>query len=150
MILCGVEKQSQRVHPHEGVIGRRKSQWTTDFSQYSGTYIVYNSHVTSCNFSFSLVMVTPRSHVFVFHLLPFTSMCCLFLIGYLPKLTSMSERICHQSPSLSTFIGQGDIPIITLMIFSSAGWSCQHIHRYKNTCRSWWHFGNYFVDIIFG
>ena len=33
------EKQSQRVRTHEGVIGSRKSQWTTDFNQNSWTHI---------------------------------------------------------------------------------------------------------------
>ena len=36
-------------------------------NQNSGTYIVYNSHVTYCNSPFSLVMVTLTSHFFVFH-----------------------------------------------------------------------------------
>ena len=79
--LCGTDEQSQRVCTHKGVIGSRESQWTTDFSQNSGTYIVYNSHMTCSNSSFSLVMVTPTSH-FVFHWLQFMSMCFLFPIGY--------------------------------------------------------------------
>ena len=83
--LCGVEKQSQRVHAHGGDVGRWKRQWTTDFSRNSGTYIVYNSHVT-----FSLTMVTPTSHFFAFHWL-----CCLLPIGYLPKPSSVGVRICH-------------------------------------------------------
>ncbi len=72
--LCGAEKQLQRVRAYKGVVGRQKSQWTTDFSQNSGTYIVYNSHVTCSSCSFTLVMVTPTSHFFVFHWLQFTSM----------------------------------------------------------------------------
>ena len=88
--LCGVEKQSQRVCTHEGVVGRRKSQWTTDFSRNSGTYMVYNTHVTCSNSPFSLTMVTPTSHFFAFHWL-----CCLFLIGYLPKPGSVGVHICH-------------------------------------------------------
>ena len=47
--LCGAEEQSQRVCTHEGVIGSRKSQWTNDFSQNLGTYIIYNSHMTCSN-----------------------------------------------------------------------------------------------------
>ena len=80
----------KRVHTHEGVVGRRKSQWTTDFSRNSGTYKVYNSHVTCNNSSFSLTMVTPTSHFFAFHWL-----CCLLPIGYLPKPGSVGVRICH-------------------------------------------------------
>ena len=89
--LCEPEKQSQRVRAHERVVGKRKSQWTTEFSQNSGTYIVYNSHVTCINSSFSLAMVRPTSRFFDFHWL-----CCFFPIGFLqPKLTSVSGRICH-------------------------------------------------------
>ena len=61
-----------------------------NFSRNSGTYIVYNSHVTCSNSSFSLIMVTPTSHFFAFHLL-----CCLLPIGYLPKPDSLGVRICH-------------------------------------------------------
>ena len=88
--LCGAEKQSQKVRAHEGVVGRRKSQWTTDFSRNSGTYLVYNTHVTCSNSSFSLTMVTPSSHFFAFHWL-----CCLLPIGYLPKADSVGVRICY-------------------------------------------------------
>ena len=88
--LCGAEKQSQRVHAHGGAGGRWKSQWTTDFSLNSGTYIVYNSHVTCSNFPFSLTMVTPTSHFFAFHWL-----CCLLHIGYLLKSGSVGVHICY-------------------------------------------------------
>ena len=71
-------------------VGRRKSQWTTDFSQNSGTYIVHKSHVTCSNSSFSLTMVMPTSPFFAFHWL-----CCLLPIGYLPKPGSVGVRICH-------------------------------------------------------
>ena len=60
--MCGAEKQLQRVCTHRGAVRRWKSQWTTDFSRNSGTYIVYNSHVTCSNSSFSLTMVVPTSH----------------------------------------------------------------------------------------
>ena len=84
------EKQSQRVRAHGGAVRRRKSQWITDFSRNSGTYIIYNSHVTNCNSSFSLTMVMPTSHFFAFHWL-----CCLLPIGYLPKPGSVGVCICH-------------------------------------------------------
>ena len=80
MILVWSRKAIQRVRAHEGIVGRRKSQWTTDFSRNSGTYIVYKSHVTCSNSSFSLTTVTPTSHFFAFHWL-----YCLLPIGYLPK-----------------------------------------------------------------
>ena len=88
--LCGAEKQSQRVRTHGGAVGRRKSKWTTDFSRNSGTYIIYNSHVTCSNSPFSLTMVMPTSHFFAFHWL-----CCLLPIGYLPKPSSVGVCICH-------------------------------------------------------
>ena len=69
--------------------------------------------------------LTPTSHFLVFYWLQFTSMRCLFPTGYLPKPTSMGGRICHHLLSSTTSIGQGDIPLITLLILSSAGWSCQ-------------------------
>ena len=90
MILLWSRKQSQRVRAHRGVVGRWMSQCTTDFSQYLGTYIVYNSHVTCSNFSFSLTMFMPTSHFFAFHWL-----CCLLTIGYLPKPGSVGVCICH-------------------------------------------------------
>ena len=88
--LCGAEKQLQRIRAHEGIVGRWKSQWTTDLSRNSGTYIVYKSHVTCSNSSFSLTMATPTSHFFAFHWL-----CCLLPTGYLPKHGSVSVRIFH-------------------------------------------------------
>ena len=88
--MCGAEKQSQRVRAHEGVVGRLKSQWTTDFSRNSGTYIVYNSHVICSNSSFPLTMVTHTFHSFALHWL-----CCLLPIGYLPKPGSVDVRIYH-------------------------------------------------------
>ena len=64
MILVWSRKQSQRDHAHRGAVGRRKSQWTIDFSQNSVTYTVYNFHVTCSNSSFSLTRVMPTSHFF--------------------------------------------------------------------------------------
>ena len=140
--MCWAEKQSQRVHAHEGIIGRRKSQWTTDFRQNSGTYIVYNSHVTCNNSYFSLVMAMPTSHFPVFHWLEFTFMCCLFPIVYLHGRT-------HVSPvaEFNHVHSQGDISTITLLTLSSTGWSYQHNRRYENTCRASWHSGNHYQCI---
>ena len=84
------QKSNRRVRAHGGAVGRQKSQWTTDFSRNSGTYIVYNSHMTCSNSSFSLTMVTPTSHFFALHWL-----CCLLPICYLPKPGSVGVCICH-------------------------------------------------------
>ena len=131
MILVWSRRAIKRVRTHEGVVGSRKRQWTTDFNQNFGTYIVYNSHVTCSNSSFSLVMVMPTSHFFVFHWLQFTSMCCLFSIGNLPKPTSLGRRICYHSPSSTTSIDE----------------AVNNIHRYNNnnnnTCRVWRHSSNH-------
>ena len=135
--MCGAEKQSQRVRVHDGVVGLRKSQWTTDFSQNSGIYIVYNSHVTCSNSSSSLVMVTPTSY-FVFHWLPFTSMCCFFFHWlltqvhfygrtYLSQVTEfyhvhrsrwysdnpLVDIIFSRRKLSTTSAGHGDVPVIT-------------------------------------
>ena len=89
MILVWSRKAiAEGSHTHKGVVGRRNSQWTTDFSRNSGTYIVFNSHVTCSNSSLSLTMFTP--HFFVFHWL-----CYLLPIGYLRKPGSVGVRICH-------------------------------------------------------
>ena len=131
--LCGAEEQFQRVRTHEGVVGSRKNQWTTDFSQKSGTYIVDNSHVTGSNFSFSLVMVTPTSHFFVFHWLQFTSMCCLFPIGYfygrtyLPPFAEFRTMLYSDNHFFDIIFGRMKLS--------------KNIHRYNHTCRTWWHSG---------
>ena len=124
--LCGAEKQLQRVRAHEGAFGRRKSQWTTDDSRNSGTYIVYNSHVTNGNFSFSLTMVTPTSHFFAFHWL-----CCLLSIGFLSKPGSVGLRLCHYHAiqPCPQFRWYSDI--------------FDQMHLW-----AWWHFDNHLVDII--
>ena len=111
MILVWSRKAIQRVRTHEGVVGRRRSQWTNNFSQNSGTYVVYNSHVTGINSSFSLVML------FVPHWLLAQAHFC-------------GQTYLPPSPNTTTSIGQGDVPIITLLILSSAGCSCLNIRRY--------------------
>ena len=118
---------SRRVRTHERVVGNRKSQWTTDFSQNSGTYIAYNSHVTCSNSSFSLVMVTPTSHFFISHWLQFTSMCYLFLIGNLPKPTYWVFPGSH-------FYGRTYLSQFT---------EFNHVHRRR------WYSDNHFFGSIF-
>ena len=159
--LCGAEKQSQRVRAHEGVVGRRKSQWTTDFSRNSGTYIVCNSHVTCSNSSFSLTMVTPTSHFFAFHWL-----CCLLPIGYLPKPCSVGVRICHyhriqprpQVKVIFQYI-RPDAPVSTSTVFIAPvgmvtfrqspcwyySWADAAVSKSTDTQHlwTWWHFGGH-------
>ena len=159
--LCRAEKQSQRVRAHEGVVGRRKSQWTTDFSWNSGTYIVYNSHVTCSNSSFSLTMVTATSHFFAFHWL-----CCLLPIGYLPKPSSLGVRICHHHqiqlrPQVKVIVRylRLDAPVSTSTIFTapvgmvtfqqSPCWYHPWADAAVSTSTdrqllwTWWHFGDH-------
>ena len=78
-------------------------------------------------FSFSLVMITPMSHFFVFDWLQFTSMCCLFPIGYLPKPTYCVFPSSH-------FYGQTYLPPFA---------EFNHVHRSR------WYSDNHFDDIIF-
>ena len=113
--MCGAEKQSHRVRAHEGFVGKRKSQWTTDFSRNSGTYIVYNYHVTCSNSSLSLTMVTPTSHF-------------LLSIGYVVQARFCGRMHLPLSPKSTTFTGQGDIPIY------STWWTCFNIYRIHSTC----------------
>ena len=157
--MCGAVKQSQKVRAHGGAVGKRMSQWTTDFSRHSGTYIVYNSHMTCSNSSFSLTMVMPTSHFFAFHWL-----CCLLPIRYLPKPGSVGVRICttiefndaHCSgdfPISSTGCtcfqhnncGHGDISAINLLILSLRGYNPVNILWYTAPVdmMTWWHFGDH-------
>ena len=88
-----VEQKSNRTREfaHTRVLsGDGRASEQLNLAKIRETYIVYNSHVTCSNSSFSLVMVTPTSHFFAFHWL-----CCLFPIGYMPKSTSVGGRICH-------------------------------------------------------
>ena len=159
--LCGAEKQSQRVCTHEGVVGRRKSQWTTDFSRNSGTYIIYNSHVTCSNSSFSLTMVTPTSHFFAFHWL-----CCLLPVGYLPKPGSVAVRNCHHNriqsrPLVKVILRcfRPDAPVSTPTVFTTPvvmvifrqspcwyyPWADAAVSISTDTEHlwTWWHFGDH-------
>ena len=140
MILVWIRKATQRVRAHGGAVGRRKSQRTTDFSRNSGTYIVYNSHVTWSDSSFSLTMVMPTSHFFAFHWL-----CCLLPIATCPSpvlwayasATITKFNHAHRSGDFSISstgctcfhhnnCGHGDISAITLLILSLSG--CCHVN----------------------
>ena len=156
--LCGAEKQSLRVRAHEGVVGRRKSKWTTNFSRNSGTYIVYNSHVTCSDSSISLNMVTLTSYFFAF--------ICLLPIGYLPKPGSVGVHICyHQQiqprPQVKVIFQnlQPDAPVSTSTVFTapvgmvtfrqSPSWYYPRadaaVSQSTDTQHlwTWWHFGNH-------
>ena len=148
MILVWSRKQSQRVRAHGGAVGRRTSQWTTDFCRNSGTYIVYNSHMTCSNSSFSLPMVMPTSHFFAFHWL-----CCLLPIGYLPKLGSVCVCSCHyhriwRRPPFRWF---SDIfNITTVVTFRQSPcwyypWADIILSTSSDTQHlwTWWHFGDH-------
>ena len=84
--------------------------------------------MTCSNFSFSLVVVTPTSHFFVFHWLQFTSMYYLFPIGYLPKPTYCVFPGYH-------FYGWTYLPLFA---------------EFNDVHRTRWYSDNLFVDIIFG
>ena len=154
MILVWSRKQSQRVRAHRGAVGRRTSQWTTDFSRNSGTYIVYNSHVTCSNSSFLLTMVTPTSHFFAFHWL-----CCLFPIAqarfcgrtYLPlspNSTTPTVQVIFRylRPDAPVF----NITTVGMVTFRQSPcwyypWADIILSTSSDTQHlwTWWHFGDY-------
>ena len=154
--LCGAEKQSQRGRAYEGVVGRRKSQWTTDFSRNSGTYIVYNSHVIFSNSSFSLTMVTPTSDFYAFHWL-----CCQLPISYLPKPSSVGVHICHYHRIQPRQGDRPDSPVSTSTVFTAPvgmvtsrqspcwyyPWADAAVSTFSDTQHLWtkWHFGDHVV-----
>ena len=138
--LCKAEKQSHRVRAHEGVVGRRKSQWTTDFSENSGTYIVYNSHVTCSNSSFLLTMVMPMSHFFAFHWL-----CCL-----LPHWLLAQAQFCgrmHLPPTSTSTVFTAPVGMVTFR--QSPCWYYPWADAAVSTSTdtqhlwTWWHFGDH-------
>ena len=111
-------------------------EWATGFSRNSGTYIVYNSHVTCSNSSFSLTMVTPTFHFFAFHWL-----CSFLPNGYLPKPGSVCVRICQHHriqprPHVKVIFRylRPEAPV-------STSTNTQHLW-------AWWNFGNHLVDIF--
>ena len=135
------------------------SQWTTDFCLNSGTYIVYNSHVTCSNSSFSLTMVTPTSHFLAFHWL-----CCLLPIGYLPKPGSVG--ICHHHliqsrPQVKVIFRylRPDAPVSTSTVFTATvgmvtfrqspcwyyPWAGAAVSTSTDIQHlwTWWHFGDH-------
>ena len=155
--LCGAEKQSQRVCVHEGVVERWKSQWTTDFSRNSGTYIVYNSHMTCSNSSFSLTMFMPTSHFFASHWLLAQAWFCrgthlppspnsTTSTGQGDILISLTGCTCFNICRIPSTCGHGDILAITLLILSLSWCSCLNIHWYTapvNMMTFWWSHWSY-------
>ena len=146
----------QRVIVESSITRRRTSQWTTDFSRNSGTYIVNNSHVTCSNSSFSLTMVMPTSHFFAFHWL-----CCLLPIGYLPKpflwayasaiITEFNDAHCsgifrYLRPDAPVF----NITTVGMVAFRQSPcwyypWADIILSTSSNTQHLWiwWHFGDH-------
>ena len=128
--LCGAEEQSQRFRIREGGVGSRKSHWTTDFSENSGTYIVYYSHVTSNNSSFSLFMVMLTFHL----ILSSAGWSCQQHPPIQQHLQDMvtfrlSPRsyqcICQQHPLCSTLAGH--VNILHIPVFSNF-WGSYHYY----------------------
>ena len=144
--MCGAEKQSQRVRAHGGAVGRWTSQWTTDFSRNSGTYIVYNSHVTCRNSSFSLTMVMHTSHFFAFHWVvcfPLATFPSPVLWAYASAtVTEFNDAHCSgdfpiSSTGCTSFqhnnCGHGDISAIIWLILSLSGYNHVNILWYTAT-----------------
>ena len=144
--LCGAEKQSQRVRAHGGAVGRRKNQWTTDFSRNSGTYIVYNSQVTFLFFvnqcyahisliCFPLVMLS-ASH----WLLAQVRFCGRTHLPLSPNSTTPTVQVIFRylRPDAPVFnihrihsnCAHGDISAITWLISSLSGCTCVNILWY--------------------
>ena len=113
--LCEAEKQSQRVRTHEGVVGRRKSQWTTDFSRNS---------ISRDLQQFLFFVNYGYAHV---------SLLCFLLVMLSASHWLLAQaQFCGRthlplSPNSTTSTGQGDIPI------SSTGCTCFNIHRIHST-----------------
>ena len=148
-----VEQKSNRAHG--GAVGRRKGQWTTDFSRNSGTYIVYNSHVTCCNSSFSLTIVTHTSHFFAFHWL-LARFCGRTHLPLSPNSTTPTVQVIfwYLRPDAPVFnihrihcnCGHGDISAITLLILSLSGCSYVNILWYTtpvDMMTFWWSHRSY-------
>ena len=116
---CVEQKSNRREFAHTKELsgdGRASEQLTL-----AESYIVYNSHVTCGNSSFSLTTVIPMSHFFAFHWL-----CCLLPIGYLPKLGSVGVHICHHHriqsrPQVKVIFRylRPDAPVSTSTVFTA-------------------------------
>ena len=147
--LCGAEKQSQRVRAHVGDVGRRKSQWTTDLSRNSGTYIVYNSHVTCSNSSFSLTMVMPTSHFFASHwLLAQARFCGRTHLPLLPNSTMPTVQVIFRY--LWRDAPVFNITTVGMVTFRQSPcwynpWADVAMSTSSDTQHlwTWWHFGDH-------
>ena len=149
MILVWSRKQLQRVRAHGGAVGRRTSQWTTDFSQNSGTYIVYNSHVTCSNSSFSLTMVMPTSLFFASHwLLAQARFCGHTHLPLSPNSTTPTVQVIFRylRPDATVF----NITTVGMVTFrQSPCWYYPWADIILSTSSDtqylwiWWHFGDH-------
>ena len=127
-------------------VGRLKSLWITDLSRNSGTYIVYNSHVTCSNSTFSLTMVMPTSHFFALLFIgyvvcfPLATCSSLVLWAYASAtITEFNDAHCSGDFPISSTgctcfqhnnCGQGDISAITLLILSLSSYNPVNILWY--------------------
>ena len=143
MILVWSRKQS-----HGGAVRRWTNQWTTDFSWNSGTYIVYNSHVTCSNFSFSLTMVMPTFHFFAFHwLLAQARFCGLTHLPLSPNSTTPTVQVIfwYLRPDAPVF----NVTTVGMVIFQQSPcsyylWADIILSTSSDTqyLWTWWHFGD--------
>ena len=147
--LCGAEKQSPTVRAHEGAVGRRKSQWTTDFSRNSGTYIslqfsrdpqqflffINHGYAHISLLCFPLVMLS-ASH----WLLAQARFCGRTHLPLSPNSTTPTVQVIFRYLRLDAPVfnihrihstcGHGDISAITLLILSLGGCGCLNILWY--------------------
>ena len=87
--------------------------------------------MTCSNSSFLLTMVTLTSHFFTFHWL-----CCLLPIGYLPKPSSVSIRVCHHH----RIQPHQQVKVIFRYLWPDAAVSTSTGTQHLWT---WWHFGDH-------
>ena len=154
MILVWSREQPQWVRAHGGAVERRKSQWRTDFSLNSGTYIAYLQQ-----FLF-----------FVNHGSAQISLLCFPLVilsaSYWPKPGSVGVRICHyhRIQPRPTFRSLSDI-FEWMQLFSTSTvfiatvgmvtfrqspcwyypWADVAVSKSSDTQHlwTWWHFGDH-------
>ena len=157
MILVWSRKRLQRVRAHGGAVGRRTSQWTTDFSWNLGTYIVYNSHVTCSNSSFSFgyahisLVCFPLVMLSASHwLLAQARFCGRTHLSISPNWTTPTGDFPISSTGCTCFqhntCGHGDISAITLLILSLSRYNPVNILWYTasvDMMTFWWSHRSY-------
>ena len=133
LFLCGVEEQSLTVRAHQGSSGVGKASEQLTLAKFRELILSTTLTWLAAILLFHWLWIRPRL-TFLFSIGYSSRPCvaCSPLATYSSPLTTCFSvatfkkgRIRQPSPSSITSIGQGDIPIITLLILSSAGWSCQ-------------------------